>query len=154
TVCTTLPNTPAGCDRVSGTSTSNQLWANFLLGYFQQFTQNQFDLTADLRSTTYEAFAQDEWRFRPNITVSYGVRFSRYGQPWEGNGRLTNFDPKHFDPSQAFQILGSAGTRIPGTGNPFNGLIINSQNPVAGITVSPFGKAIARTPNNFAPRVG
>jgi Carboxypeptidase regulatory-like domain len=140
--------------RPTGTSTTNQLWANFLLGNFQQFTQNQFDITADLRASSIEAFAQDEWRFRPNITVSYGMRFSRYHQPWDGNGRLTNFDPKRFDRSQAFQILGSAGTRIAGTGNPFDGLIVNSQNPVAGMTVSPFGKSIARTPNNFAPRFG
>src|SRR5438067_957764 len=160
TLCTALPNTPAGCDKpptpTGGTATTNstQLWANFLLGNFQTFTQNQFDITADLRASSIEAFAQDEWRFRPSITVSYGMRFSRYGQPWDGNGRLTNFDPKRFDLSQAFQILGSAGTRIAGTGNPFDGLIVNSQNPVAGMTVSPFGKAIARTPNNFAPRVG
>jgi hypothetical protein len=144
----------ASLARPTGTSTTNQLWANFLMGVNQTFTQNQFDITADLRAGSIEAFAQDEWRFRPNITVSYGMRFSRYGQPYDVNGRLTNFDPKHFDPSQAFQILGSAGTRIAGTGKPFDGLIANSQNPVAGMTVSPFGKAIARTPNNFAPRVG
>src|ERR1051325_10856701 len=143
----------------ASTTNSQQLWANFLLGNFQTFTQNQFDITADLRSSSIEAFAQDEWRFKPTITISYGVRFSRYGQPWDGNGRLTNFDPKGFDLSQAFQILahpgfGDDGTRIAGTGNPFDGLIVNSQNAVAGIKVSPFGKSIARTPNNFAPRIG
>lgn len=143
----------------ASTTNSQQLWANFLLGNFQTFTQNQFDITADLRASSIEAFAQDEWRFRPNITVSYGVRFSRYGQPYDVNGRLTNFDPKQFNPAQAFQILahplfGDDGTRIAGSGNPFNGLIVNSQNPVAGMTVSPFGKAISRTPNNFAPRIG
>src|SRR6266567_302378 len=37
--------------RPTGTSTTNQLWANFLLGNFQTFTQNQFDLTADLFAT-------------------------------------------------------------------------------------------------------
>lgn len=140
--------------RPTGTSATNQLWANFLLGNFQTLTQSQFDLTADLISTTTEAFAQDEWRFRRNVTLYYGMRFSRYGQPTEVNGRLTNFDPAHFDPSQAFQILGSAGTRIAGTGNPLNGIIVNSQAAVGGATVSPFGKAIARTPSNFAPRVG
>ncbi len=151
----------AGIARPAGTSTTNQLWANFLLGNFQTFTQNQFDITADLRASSIEAFAQDEWRFRPNITVSYGMRFSRYGQPYDVNGRLTNFDPKRFDPNQAFQILAHPGagftddgTRIAGTGNRFDGLVVNSQNPVAGMTVSPFGKAIARTPNNFAPRFG
>ena len=145
--------------RPTGTSAQNQLWANFLMGNFQTLTQTQFDLTADLRSTSIEAFAQDEWRFRSNITISYGMRFSRYGQPWEANGRLTNFVPSVFNSAQAFQILAHPlfaddGTRIPGTGNPLNGIIVNSQNPIPGATISPYGKAIARTPNNFAPRMG
>jgi hypothetical protein len=139
--------------RPSGTSTTNQLWANFLLGNFQTFTQNQFDLTADLHSSSIEAFAQDEWRYRPNITLYYGVRFSRFGQPWDGNGRLTSFDPDFFNPAQAFQVLAN-GLRVAGTGNPLNGIIVNSQANVSGATVSPWGKAIAPTRNNFAPRVG
>jgi len=139
--------------RPTGTSATNQLWANFLLGNFQTFTQNQFDLTADLRSSSIEGFAQDEWRYRSNITLYYGVRFTRFGQPWDGNGRLTSFDPARFDPSQAFQVLAN-GTRVAGTGNPLNGIIVNSQATVTGATVSPFGKAVAPTRNNFAPRVG
>jgi len=139
--------------RPTGTSATNQLWANFLLGNFQTFTQNQFDLTADLRSNSIEAFAQDEWRYRSNMTLYYGVRFSRFGQPWDGNGRLTSFDPAHFDPAQAFQVLAN-GVRVAGTGNPLNGIIVNSQATVSGATVSPFGKAVAPTRNNFAPRVG
>ncbi len=145
--------------RPAGTSTTNQLWANFLLGNFQVYTQNQFDLTADLSSSSIEAFAQDEWRFRRNITLYYGVRFSRFGQPWDKNGRMTSFNPAAFDPNQAFQILAHPGfpddgTRIAGTGNPLNGIMVNSQVTVAGATVSPWGKSVAPTRNNFAPRVG
>src|SRR5207248_7139750 len=144
--------------RPSGTSATNQLWANFLIGTFQTFTQNQFDLTADLRATSIEAFAQDEWRYRPNITLYYGVRFSRFGQPWDGNGRMTSFNPEFFNPSQTFQALANPGfadngTRIAGTGNPLNGIIVYSQASVAGATVSPFGKPAAPTRNHFAPRV-
>jgi len=139
--------------RPTGTSATNQLWANFLLGNFQTFTQNQFDLTADLRSNSIEAFAQDEWRYRSNMTLYYGVRFSRFGQPWDGNGRMTSFDPAHFDPAQAFQVLAN-GVRVANTGNPMDGIIVNSQVSVPGATVSPFGKAVAPTRNNFAPRVG
>jgi hypothetical protein len=148
----TRPTTQIGGPNTA-TSTTNQLWANFLLGNFQTFTQNQFDLTADVRSSSIEAYAQDEWRIRPNITLYYGVRFDRFGQPTDGNGRLTNFDPAHYDPSQAFQVLAN-GLRVAGTGNPFDGIVVNSQASVPGATVSPYGKAIARTPNNFAPRVG
>jgi hypothetical protein len=139
--------------RPTGTSTTNQLWANFLLGNFQVYTQNQFDLTADLTSNGIEAFAQDEWRYKSNITLYYGVRFSRFGQPWDRNGRMTSFNPAAYNPSQAFQILAN-GNRVPGTGNPLNGIMINDQVTVAGATVSPWGKAVAPTRNNFAPRLG
>ena len=145
-----VSSTPA---RPTGTSTTNQLWANFLMGNFQFFRQNQFDLTADLSASSYEAFAQDEWRFRPNITLYYGVRFSRFGQPWDKNGRMTSFNPAAYDPSQAFQVLAN-GLRVPGTGNPLNGIMMNSQVTVPGATVSPWGKSVAPTRNNFAPRVG
>src|SRR3984893_6649793 len=145
--------------RPTGTSTTNQLWANFLLGNFQVYTQNQFDLTAALSASSIEAFAQDEWRYKSNITLYYGVRFSRFGEPWDRNGRMSSFNPAFFDPSQAFQILAHPGfadngTRIAGTGNPLNGIMVTSQVSVAGATPSPFGKAVAPTRNNFAPRVG
>jgi carboxypeptidase family protein len=154
-ICTTLPNTPAGCNRVSGTSTTNQLWANFLLGNFQTFTQNQFDLTADLRATDWEGFGQDEWRVKSNITFYYGARITRFGQPWDGNGRMTSFNPFVYSSAagQAFQVTGN-GNRVPGTGNPLNGIVVNSQVTVPGATVSPFGKAVAPTPTNIAPRIG
>src|SRR5205823_7781064 len=116
--------------RPTGTSTTNQLWANFLLGNFQTFTQNQFDLTADLFATDVEAFAQDEWRVKSNITFSYGMRFTRFGQPWDGNGRLTSFDPFAYSPSQGFQVSGN-GDRGPGTGNRLHGSIVHSQVTVA-----------------------
>lgn len=152
-VCTTVPTIPAGCDRINGTSTTSQLWANFLLGNFFNFNQSQFDITADIRSRSIEAFGQDEWRFRSNITLYYGMRYSRYQSPWSGDGTLTNFDPFVFNKAKAFLVQGN-GVRVANSGDPFDGLIINSQKPVAGMTVSPYGKSVTRTPNNYAPRVG
>lgn len=145
--------------RPAGTNAQNQLWANFMMGTFQFFRQNQFDLTADLHASDVEAFAQDEWRFRSNITLYYGMRFSRFGQPWDGLGHMTSFNPALYNAAQAFQIIAHPGfadngTRVPGSGNPVNGIMVNSQASIAGATVSPFGKAMAPTRNNFAPRVG
>ena len=139
--------------RPSGTSATNQLWANFMMGTFQFFRQNQFDLTADLSATSIEGFAQDEWHYKPNITLYYGVRFSRFGQPWDKNGRMTSFNPATYSPSQAFQVLAN-GLRVAGTGNPLNGIMVNSQVSVPGAAVSPWGKSVAPTRNNFAPRLG
>lgn len=153
-------NTPGGTANViaPGGNATQQLWANFLMGTNVTFTQASFDYTADLRQKAFEAYAQDEWRIRNNMTLYVGVRYSFFGSPWDRNGRLTNFVPQLFNPAQAPLVTG-AGNRVPGTGNYCNGLIVNSQNQVAfpncTPTLSPWGKFIMDSPkDNFAPRIG
>jgi hypothetical protein len=34
----------------------------------------------------YEFYGQDSWRLRPNLTITYGVRWSLFPPPWEVNG--------------------------------------------------------------------
>jgi hypothetical protein len=136
-----------------------QTFANFLQGNNVAFTQAHFDYTADLRQTTWESYAQDEWRVRPNLTLYYGVRHSYFGAPYDKNGRLSNFDPSLFNPAAAPQVTG-AGNRVIGTGNFCNGLIVNAQNVQTapnGCTpaVSPFGNRVVQAPKgNWQPRVG
>lgn len=151
---TTLPLGVA----TSAANQNLQRWANFLVGNASSFIQGKFDYTADFRQANLEAYAQDEWRFRPNLTLYFGVRYSRFGQPNDRNGRLSNFDPALFNPASAPTVTG-AGNRVAGTGNFCNGMFVNSQNvqtaPNCTPGVSPFGDEIARTPNlDFAPRVG
>jgi hypothetical protein len=142
-------------------STLNQnlaRWANFLVGNAATFVQGKFDYTANLIQANTEAYAQDEWRFKSNLTVYYGVRYSRFGQPNDRNGRLSNFDPALYSLSNAPQVTG-AGNRVAGTGNFCNGMFVNTQNPQTAVNctpgASPFGDEIAKTPNHdFAPRVG
>ncbi len=77
------------------------------------------------------------------------------------NGLLTNFDPALFNRAQAPQVRGD-GTRVAGTGNFCNGIIVNAQNFQTGPpaynctpTVSPWGKRVYKSPtNNYAPRIG
>jgi len=38
----------------------------------------------------YEFYAQDTWRMKPNITLTYGVRWSFFPPPWETNGLQTS----------------------------------------------------------------
>jgi hypothetical protein len=135
-----------------------QNFANFLQGNNVSFTQAHFDYTADLRQKALEAYAQDEYRVRNNLTLYYGVRYSYFGSPYDKNGRLSNFDPALFNRANAPQVTG-AGNRVPNTGNFCNGIIVNSQNvqsaPGCTPTVSPFGKYVVDAPKgDFAPRVG
>jgi hypothetical protein len=38
----------------------------------------------------YEWYAQDSWRVKPNLTLTFGLRHSLYGPPWELNGLQVN----------------------------------------------------------------
>jgi hypothetical protein len=163
---TAFPSTVASGVANSTLNQNLQRFANFLVGNATTFEQASFDYTADLRQITLEGFAQDEWRFRRNLTLYYGVRYSFFGSPWDKNGRLSNFVPELFNSANAPQVTG-AGNRISGvsgvnTGNWCNGLIVNTQNFITGPasfncnpTPSPWGKFVVNAgKTDFAPRVG
>jgi hypothetical protein len=154
-------NTPGATSAVlaTGGTTVQQQWANFLLGTNATFTQAHFDYTADLRQKTFESYAQDEWRIRPNLSIYLGLRYSFFGSPWDKNNRLSNFVPELYNPAAAPLVTG-AGNRVVGSGNFCNGLIVNAQNyqtaPNGCVPqVSPFGKFVVDVPKtDFAPRFG
>jgi hypothetical protein len=54
----------------------------------------------DFRQRELGIFAQDEWKVRPNLTVTYGLRWEYYGVPFEAHGNLSNLftDPSGFAP--------------------------------------------------------
>ncbi|HKQ73860.1 MAG TPA: TonB-dependent receptor [Blastocatellia bacterium] len=158
----TLPNGTVLANALTATVAQNlQRWANFMVGNVQTFTQAHFDYTADLRQKAIEAFGQDEYRMRKNLTLYYGARYSYFPSPYDKNGRLANFDPSLFNAANAPQVTG-AGNRIAGTGNYCNGIIVNSQNFTTGPaifnctpTASPWGKYVIDVPKtDFAPRIG
>ena len=124
-----------------------QQWANFLLGNAESFDQTNKNPRADILQNEFEFFAQDQYRIRSNLTFSYGLRWSFFRQPTEGQGHLTNFDPLAFDPAAAPAIDITTGALLAGTPTPLmNGIIVGGQN-------SRFGNAVARQANrNIAPR--
>lgn len=143
-----------------------QAWASFLVGNVSSFSQASFDYTADLRQKTIEAFVQDEWKAKSNLTLSVGVRYSYFGAPWDKNGRLSNFDPALYSASQA-PLMTGAGNRVTDTTrNSCSGMIVNAQNvreqvsPTGAFTpcrpaASPYGKyVIDVNKTDFAPRIG
>jgi hypothetical protein len=134
----------------SGTPVFRQEWANFLLGNVSSFTQLSADFHAEVRQHQFEAFAQDAFRVLPNLTLTYGVRYSYLGQPTDANGQATSFDPALFKPAMAPKISLANGqiTSAAGTYDPLNGVIVGGKN-------SPFGNAVAnQSAALLAPRVG
>jgi TonB dependent receptor len=125
-----------------------QEWANFLLGNVGVFSQSNANPVADIHQNQFEFFAQDQYRIRSNLTLSYGFRWSFFRQPTEGHGHMTNFDPLAYDPAAAPPIDITTGNLLPNTPTPLmNGIIVGGQN-------SRFDNAVARQTNrNIAPRL-
>ena len=152
---------PAG----SGTVSFEQSWANFLQGRVGTFSQSALDLTADIMDNQFEYYAQDNWRVKSNLILTYGFRHSFFRQPTDANGMLGQFDPAFYDPSKAPCVLsnGNLDTSLNASGqivsacnpnfNPLNGYIF--AHPPAGGTQSPFGSKVGKEYNRgIAPRLG
>ena len=157
------PCTPATIPNC--TFTYEQNWANFLLGRVGTFSQSLLDLTANIMDNQFEYYAQDNWRMKSNLTLTYGFRHSFFRQPTDANGMLGQFDPSFYDPAKAPCVLsnGNLDTSLNASGqivsacnpnfNPLNGYIF--AHPPAGGTQSPFGSKVGKEYNRgIAPRLG
>jgi hypothetical protein len=74
----------------------------------------------------YEMYAQDSWKIKPNLTLTYGLRYSLFSPPWETKGlqvapnvnlgqwfdqRAKNMEqgiPSNVDPLISFDLAGPA----------------------------------------------
>ncbi|HEY1649118.1 MAG TPA: carboxypeptidase regulatory-like domain-containing protein [Terracidiphilus sp.] len=155
-----------------------QGFANLLTGNANNgFSQLSRDPVTDMKAALYEAFAQDNWKANPRLTLNLGVRYAYYGQPWDANGLLSNFDTAKYSATAAPTIAASglicftspcsqAGSNAgqPTTANTaadysginyINGMIFNGPSSASNNQSSPFGNKVgAAQKTNFAPRVG
>jgi carboxypeptidase family protein len=148
-----------------GTFSFEQAWANFLLGRVGTFSQASLDLTANIMDNQFEYYAQDAWRVKPNLTITYGFRHSLFRQPTDADGHLGQFDPAYYDLAKAPCVtstgsldisLNSSGQIVSACNpnySPLNGYIF--ANPPAGGTQSPYGSKVGKEFNRgIAPRFG
>ena len=90
-------------------STFDSEFANFLIGNVNGgFTQGSAALTPNINENLIELYAQDDWRATRRLTLNLGVRYSFFGQPYDDNHELSNFDPVTYHPVNA-QTISSTG---------------------------------------------
>ncbi len=70
----------------SSTATGNG-FADFLLGFPQSASVANGTSVAYFRGYSVEAYIQDDWKVRPNLTLNLGLRYTFYNPPTDKDGR-------------------------------------------------------------------
>jgi len=120
----------------------SQYTANFTFGHDGTPLAPGSPADRDWRTREYDVYGQDVWKLRPNLTLTYGLRYSYSTPIWEAKG----FETGTNIPLSDFFAKRLAGAKA---GTPFN-------DP---ISVELTGRANGKRPlydsdkNNFQPRV-
>jgi len=140
-------------DNTSPVSTGNS-FADLLMGNIANFAQASAQPKYYNRYKILEPYFQDDLHATKNLTLNLGLRISLFGTYRERYKKAYNFDPTAWSAAKAPQvddnngtITGQAGAIVPGTGDPFNGMV---QCGVGGVPVGCMKGHLF----NAAPRIG
>jgi hypothetical protein len=107
--------TLAGCTNF--TAVSDNYWADFLFGTTSTYQLANY-FVVHLRQTLESAYAQDDWKVTPKLTLNLGARWE-YGSPYsEQNNNISNFDPstQTVDTITPSAVAGNGITPVTGGG--------------------------------------
>jgi hypothetical protein len=128
-----------------GDTTGNAIADLLLRGMAFDFSEASAERSIRQRWRDVEAYAQDSWKVGTHVTLDYGLRWSRFENPYDAGDTISSFDPSVFKPA-----LGSDAC---------NGMLLPpgstacQQAGLEGGTAGP-NRSLAKTKNYFAPRIG
>ena len=142
-----------GFDNTDTAISTGNAFADMLVGQIASFSQTNQKVKYYNRYKIVEPYFQDDWHVTKKLTLNLGLRLSMFGTYYDKYHQEYNFEPSAFQPSAAPQldvtgsVTGQVGALIPGTGNPYNGLV------ECGVNGQP-GGCMKGHLFNPAPRVG
>ncbi len=108
----------------SSRNTTRNVIADALLGNFQNYTESIADADYWGRFNQIDFYFQDSWKVNRRLSVEMGVRYN-YIPPFTNSlGNSSSFDPTRYSLAKAPQINPSDGSIVPGTGDPYNGIVL------------------------------
>jgi hypothetical protein len=112
--------------RAGGTGTAA---ANALLGLFDDYTEFGNKPLTNFIGMGYDFFGQDSWRMTRQLTLELGLRYSLWQQWRDENNAIASFQAQFYDPARAVTLDRALGFIVPGTGDPFNGIVLPGDAP-------------------------
>jgi hypothetical protein len=115
-------------DPTSPVSSGNP-FADLLMGNIANFSQSNAQPKYYNRYKILEPYFQDDFHATRRLTLNMGLRLSLFGTYRERYHRAYNFEPSAWSAAQAPEIdvtgniTGQQGAIVPGSGNPFNGMV-------------------------------
>ncbi|MDQ6676803.1 MAG: Plug and carboxypeptidase regulatory-like domain-containing protein [Acidobacteriota bacterium] len=136
----------------SNPNDTNNQFANMLLGNFTTASQTRGIYFGAFRFFVTEAFVQDSWKVSNKLTLEYGIRWAYEGPTYtRGKYLQSYFEPNLYNRAQSVSINTAPGitngTIIAGSGNLYNGLVLEGTGGL------PLG-GVKHRYNNWAPRIG
>ncbi len=125
---------------------SNYAYSNAVLGNFANYSESQSRPSNEGRKTTMGWFVQDTWKINRKLTMDIGMRFVWFNQWYHNRKQASAWDFSLFDRGQIPTLYAPVSTPqgrravnprtgallpavfigafVPGTGNPFNGAVV------------------------------
>lgn len=116
-------------DSTNSTVSTGNAFADLLTGRIASYQQTNLQPKYYNRYKIVEPYVQDDWHVLPRLTLNLGFRLSLFGTYREKFKQAFNWEPLAYNPAQApaidinGSVTGQSGALIPGSGNPFDGLV-------------------------------
>ena len=129
----------------NGDTTGNPLADLLLRGMAFDFSEARAERSIQQRWRDVEGYASDSWKVHARMTLDYGLRWSRFENPYDLGNTISSFDVSTFNAALGADACN--GMLLPPGSNACK------ESGLRGGTAGP-NRALARTLNHFAPRLG
>jgi hypothetical protein len=121
-------------------------FADYLLGYAQQYTEDGVKITGHWNNISPALYVQDNWRVNSRLTLNLGLRWDGIPHTYEANHLSSNFYPSLYNPADTATFdsnhnicsanspstVNYCGVTTPGGANVSSPGLATSTNPILG----------------------